>query len=104
MSTADFDPVIQSPTRLSIMALLAQLPEAEFGLVRDRLDMTDSALSKQITQLHDAGYLQVRKGYVGKRPRTWVSLTSHGRHCLDRHVAALKSVIAQVEGTPATRA
>lgn len=101
VSGPELDPVIHSPTRLSIVALLAQLPEAEFSLVRDRLSMSDSALSKQLSQLQDAGYVAVRKGYVGKRPRTWVALTPLGGMALDRHVAALKAVIAQVEGDAA---
>ena len=43
----------------------------------------------------------MRKGYVGKRPRTWVSLSTTGRSALQRHVAALRQVIAVAErGAP----
>ena len=96
-AATELDPVIHAPTRLAIVALLAPLKDAEFGHVRDKLELSDSALSKQITQLHDAGYVDVRKGYVGKRPRTWVSLSKTGRAALARHLAALKAVIAAAE-------
>jgi Winged helix DNA-binding domain len=35
---------------------------------------------------------KVRKGYVGKRPRTWLSLTAAGRTAFDRHLAALRAI------------
>jgi DNA-binding PadR family transcriptional regulator len=46
-------------------------------------------LSKQSRVLEDAGYLEVRKGAVGRRPRTWFRLTPHGRQALAGHLAWL---------------
>jgi hypothetical protein len=40
-----------------------------------------------------------RKGYVGKRPRTWLSLTPPGREAFDAHVAALQHVVAKAGAT-----
>lgn len=94
------NPIIHAPNRLATMALLAPLQEAEFGFVRDHVGLSDSALSKQISQLEDAGYLKVRKGYIGKRPRTWVALTKTGRTALTEHVKALKSIIEAAERQP----
>jgi DNA-binding PadR family transcriptional regulator len=45
--------------------------------------------------LEDAGYLQVRTGAVGRRPRTWFRLTAQGRQALEDHLAWL----AQLEET-----
>lgn len=101
MTTADapgqharhrLDPVVHGPVRFSIMAALATVDEAEFSAVRDRVEVTDSTLSKQVTVLDDAGYVKVRKGYVGKRPRTWLSLTRAGRTAYDAHLAALRAI------------
>jgi DNA-binding PadR family transcriptional regulator len=39
--------------------------------------------------LEDAGYVDVRKGAVGRRPRTWFRLTAHGRQALEGHLAWL---------------
>lgn len=101
-TAAELDPVIHAPTRFAIVALLAPLRDAEFGHVRDTLDISDSALSKQLSQLEDAGYVDIRKGYVGKRPRTWVSLSKTGRAALAQHLAALKAVIAAAEQEPSS--
>ena len=74
------------------MAALAQVDEAEFAHMRDAIEVSDSVLSKQATQLETAGYVKIRKGYIGKRPRTWFSLTPAGRAAYHRHLEALRAI------------
>jgi DNA-binding MarR family transcriptional regulator len=93
--TPRLDPAIHAPTRLQIVSLLAAADEAEFAFVRDSLDISDSVLSKHASSLEAAGYLKIRKGHVGKRPRTWFSLTPTGRGAYQNHVAALQAIVAQ---------
>lgn len=92
------DPLIHQPVRFSIMATLAAAKEAEFAFVRDTVEISDSVLSRQAGTLEQAGYVRVRKGYVGKRPRTWLSLTTLGRKALDGHLAALADLIGEPNG------
>ena len=80
-----------------MMALLAGAERVEFSFVRDHVEVSDSVLSKQMSALEQAGYIKVRKGFVGKRPRTWLSLTGEGRRVFTRHLAALRE-IAQGNG------
>ncbi len=82
------------PVRFSIAALLAAASKVEFSFVRDHVEVTDSVLSKQMSSLEEAGYIKVDKGFVGKRPRTWLSLTKEGRRTFDRHLAALREIAA----------
>lgn len=86
------DPVIHSPVRLSIVAVLAAADKAQFGFVRDTVEVSDSVLSKQVSILEEAGYVKVKKGYVGKFPRTWLSLSAAGRQAFDAHSAALATI------------
>ena len=86
------DEAIASPVRLSLVAALAQVDEAEFAHVRDSIEVSDSTLSRHAAQLEDVGYAKIRKGYVGKRPRTWLSLTSTGRAAFTQHLAALRAI------------
>lgn len=88
----DLDPTIHAPVRLSIVAALASVDEAEFAVVRDAVEVSDSALSKQVATLEEAGYVKVRKGYVGKRPRTWLQLTRAGRSGYERHLTAWRAI------------
>jgi DNA-binding MarR family transcriptional regulator len=78
MATPLFDELIHPSTRLSIVALLASTDWAEFSFVRDRLEMSDSALSKQFTTLEEAGYITIERTVSNRRRRVRVALTDAG--------------------------
>ena len=86
------DEVIHHPVRFSMVAALAGVDEAEFSVVRDAVEVSDSVLSRQASTLETNGYVKLRKGYVGKRPRTWLSLTAAGRTAYERHLGALREI------------
>ena len=88
------DDLLAHPVRFSIVALLAPATQIEFSFVRDRVEVTDSMLSKQVSLLEQAGYVKVSKAFVGKRGRTWLSLTKAGRRVFERHLAALQEIAA----------
>jgi DNA-binding MarR family transcriptional regulator len=98
---ARFDELIHPSTRLSIVALLASADWTEFAFVRDRLGLSDSALSKQFATLEEAGYIAVERQLVDRRRRVRVQLTDAGTTAFEGHVAALRAVIASAE-SPAT--
>jgi DNA-binding HxlR family transcriptional regulator len=89
-----FNELIHAPTRRSLVSLLAATEWADFQFLRDSAGLSDSALSKQLTTL-EAGYIEIRKGFVGKRPRTSARLTSVGRAAFDQHVVALQEIVAK---------
>ncbi len=93
------DDLLQHPVRFSIVAQLAATEPAEFGLVRDLVEVSDSVLSRQVATLEQAGHVHVEKGYVGRRPRTWLSLTASGRRAFASHVAALEAIVRAAEAT-----
>jgi len=95
MSTARFDELIHAPTRLAIVSLLAAAQWADFKYIRDELALSDSALSKGLSTLESAGYVEIRKGFVGKRLRSSASLSTAGRQAFEQHVAALQQIIAR---------
>ncbi len=80
------------PVRFSLVAALNATENADFGSLRDQLQVSDSVLSRQASQLEGLGIVSIKKGYVGKRPRTWLSLTPAGRAQWDAHLVALRSI------------
>ena len=78
------------------MTIVCSVDEIEFVTLRGRLDLSDSVLSKHLAVLADAGYVQARKGNHEGRRTTWVTGTRKGRKALQRHVAALREIIALV--------
>jgi DNA-binding MarR family transcriptional regulator len=90
---ARLDEIIHVPVRLSIVAALASVDRMEFPYLRDLVEVSDSLLSKHVAVLENAGYVEVAKGYVGKRPRTWLSLTGTGRAAFKNYRAALNEIV-----------
>lgn len=75
------------------MAALRSADAVHFGLLRDTVEVSDSLLSKHLASLESAGYIEVTKGYAGRRPRTWYALTAQGRAAFDTYVAALREIV-----------
>ena len=90
------DKVIHQPVRLRIMASLVTLDRKEqldFTGLRDLLKVTDGNLGAHIQRLEEAGYVKVEKTFVGRKPRTFLSVTAKGRNRFEEHVAALQAII-----------
>jgi DNA-binding MarR family transcriptional regulator len=89
-----FDELIHPATRLSVVALLAAADWADFAFVRDELGLSDSALSKQLSTLEEAGYVTIQRPVSERRRRVRARLTPLGRERFAGHVAALREIIA----------
>lgn len=87
-----FDAVIHPPARLQIMAVLTEVQDAEFALLRSTTGVSDSVLSKHLSALVEAGYVALRKAASDGRSRTWASATRAGRKAFASHVAALTAL------------
>jgi DNA-binding MarR family transcriptional regulator len=85
---------LHQPVRFSMVAALAAADQLDFKDLRDAVQVTDSALSKQISTLEAAGFVRVSKGFVGKRPRTSLKLTPEGRSAWSEHLAVLREIAA----------
>ena len=92
--TPAFDPVIHAQHRLQICALLSPVDDMEFAALRDELGVSDSVLSKHLSTLESAGYVELRKARLDARQRTWVALTRSGKRAFDGHVAELRRLVA----------
>jgi DNA-binding MarR family transcriptional regulator len=104
MTAPRFDELIHPSTRLSIVALLAAADWVEFAFVRDQLGLSDSALSKQLSTLEEAGYIGIERAVSDRRRRVRARLTGAGREAFQGHVAALRAIVesAGAEGEAAT--
>ncbi|MEU6559422.1 transcriptional regulator [Nocardia nova] len=105
---AELNELFASLPRLKLVAFLDGCWEAEFGTVTDLCEMNKSTLSKAMTVLEDAGYIEITKGYVGRRPRTWLALTTEGRKAYHAHLTALTVLAKSAQentdpGRPAPR-
>ncbi|TCL87100.1 transcriptional regulator [Curtobacterium sp. PhB142] len=88
----ELDDLLLHPVRFSVVAALARAGTLGFREVRDAVEVSDSVLSKQMSSLEDAGYVTVGKGFVGKTPRTSLTLTARGRAVWAAHLDALRRI------------
>ena len=95
MDDAGFDPIIHGEHRLRVMAILSAADAVEFGTIQEELGLSKSALSKQLAQLTDVGYVQQERRTRGGRSRVWLALTKTGRSAYRAHIAALRAIIDQ---------
>ena len=90
------DEIIHQSMRLRICASLNALPSGEsleFNKLKAILGATDGNMATHLGALEKAGYISIQKDFVGKKPRTRVSLTRSGRKAFDRHVAYLRDLL-----------
>jgi len=93
----ELDDVVHQRVRLALLAALMEGRKVEFTFLRDRLELTDGNLSRHLQVLEEAGYVRSSKGFEGRRPRTWISVTSLGRQAYRAEIQALKLIVAEFE-------
>jgi len=87
--------IIHEKARLGIMTSLAANPRGLlFGDLKDLCALTDGNLSRHLQVLHEAGLVEVWKGFQNNRPQTLCQLTETGRKRFVEYVAVLESVVA----------
>jgi DNA-binding MarR family transcriptional regulator len=95
--TSRLDDVVHQRARLGVLALLAPADDVDFGFLKESLGLTDGNLSRHLQVLEDAGYLEIKKGFEGKRPKTRVAITKTGREALDDEMRALRELVAGLD-------
>ena len=89
----ELNPLLHSQRRLAVVSLLVGLDEADFVYLKEKTEATAGNLSVQIDKLSQAGYIEVEKGFEGKRPRTVCRITAQGHAAFAEYVDALKDYI-----------
>ena len=92
------DNTIHQKARLGIMSTLLALGEADFKLLKETLGLSDGNLSTHLALLEERGYVEVRKEFVRRKPRTTYTPTAAGREAFHRYLAALERIIRAAGG------
>ena len=92
--TVGLDDVVHQRTRLGVLAILSRGDRVEFGYLQETLGLSAGNLSRHLSTLIEARLVDVDKGYQGRRPRTWVTITASGRKAFADEMAILRSLTA----------
>jgi DNA-binding MarR family transcriptional regulator len=86
------DKVIHEPARFAIMAQLYVLESADFLFIMNQTGMTKGNLSSHMSKLEQAGYVDVIKEFVMRKPHTMLRLTRKGREAFRRYSREMKEL------------
>ena len=83
----------ESRIRLGIMSALAVNDRLDFNALKELLDVTDGNLASHVAALEKAGYVDVSKQFIGKKPNTTYQATDEGKTAFQEHLAALEKLL-----------
>ncbi len=87
------DEVIHGRVRLAIMAYLSGAGSASFGELKDQARVNDGNLSVHLQKLEEAGYIEVEKRFVGRKPQTLCRLSGTGRDAWIAYIDHIQKLI-----------
>jgi DNA-binding MarR family transcriptional regulator len=90
---SEIDRVIHEPARLLILAYLSVVESADFLFLMNQTGLTRGNLSSHLSKLEAAGYVEIKKEFVEKIPRTLLRLTEEGRKAFLEYRRNMKLVL-----------
>lgn len=93
---AEIDQVIHARARLSIMAQLYVIESADFLFLMRQTGLTFGNLSSHLSKLEAAGYVTMKKEFVGKKRHTMLRLTEKGRVAFRKYAHSMKRFLGDL--------
>ena len=95
VSPSELDKVLHERSRLAIVAALATAESMTFNELKAAVGMTDGNLSVHAHVLETAGYVSIKKHFVGPKPQTDLLLTAVGRAVFRKYLDQLEQIVLQ---------
>ncbi|MFN3916350.1 MAG: winged helix-turn-helix domain-containing protein [Flavobacteriales bacterium] len=90
---SQLDKAFESRVRLGVMSVLLVNDWVAYTELKDLLDLTDGNLASHLSALEKIEYVEVRKEFVGKKPKTSYRVTAIGKSAFQNHLKALEEMI-----------
>jgi len=87
------DDVIHGRVRLGIMSYLASVEVASFTELKQALGITQGNLSVHLRKLEEAGYVEIEKSFLDRKPLTRARLTPAGSKAFSTYLAAMSKLL-----------
>ena len=88
--------LIHEPARLSILAVLYVVESADFVLLMRQSGLTWGNLSSHLTKLEAAGYVEIQKEFVDRKPHTVLHLTAEGRAAFRSYRQSMQQMLGDL--------
>jgi len=83
----------ENRVRLGLMSVLIVNDWVDFTEMKELLSVTDGNLASHSSALEKAEYIEVKKEFVGKKPKTSYRVTQKGREAFQQHLMALEKLL-----------
>jgi len=93
----EIDKLIHEPARLKIIAQLYVVESADFLFLMRQTGLSQGNVSGHLSKLEDAAYVEIEKGYIGKRPQTIISLTKKGRESFTKYIRNMRELFDDLD-------
>jgi DNA-binding MarR family transcriptional regulator len=90
---ADLDLIIHAPARLNILTLLYVVESLDYVFLKNQTGLSWGNLATHLAKLEEAGYIEINKGYQGKKPHSKVKLTTQGRAAFRSYKTTLQQIL-----------
>lgn len=85
----------ESRVRLGIMSVLMVNDWVDFNEMKKLLEVTDGNLASHSSSLEKSGFIEIKKEFVGKKPKTSYRVTLEGRKAFEEHLQALEKLLSR---------
>ncbi len=86
----------ESRVRLGIMSMLMVNDWVDYKEIKEQLDLTDGNLASHAAGLEKLNYVEIKKGFIGKKTNTSYKITELGRQAFNAHINALEKLLGQL--------
>jgi DNA-binding MarR family transcriptional regulator len=90
---SNIDRIIHEPARMMIMANLFVVDRADFLFLETQTGLSPGNLSSHLSKLESAGYVEITKWFMGKKPSTMIRLTKAGRKAFKKYTSSMKAIL-----------
>jgi len=90
------DRIVHEPARFLILAYLSVIESADFLFLMNQTELTRGNLSSHLSNLETAGYVDIKKEFIEKIPRTLVRLNNKGKEAFDQYRQDMKNLLGSL--------
>jgi DNA-binding MarR family transcriptional regulator len=95
---AGIDRTVHEPARLMILAYLSVVESADFLFIANQTGLTRGNLSSHMSKLEEAGFVEVKKEFVDRIPRTLLRMTRQGHRAFRDYKKNMLQVLKRLPG------
>jgi len=90
-----FDTILHQPIRSKLIATLINNEELPFKALKEELELTDGNLSSHLKKLEMSEYIEIKKFFEGKRPKTMIKISTKGKKAFKNYIKQLQKFIEE---------